>query len=91
MVSTSVVEVGIDVPNATIMLVEAAYCFLGWRSRIEFRGRWAVVSSKAIACCCSEHPSEYTVRLFEGINENLGLAQNTPSRGFLQRQSGYET
>jgi len=95
LVSTSVVEVGIDIPNATVMLVEGADHF-GLSQLHQFRGR--VGRGKEQSYCIlipgkSPHESGNRLQLMESIHDGFALAQKDlelrgPGEFFGTHQSG---
>ena len=95
LVSTAVVEVGIDVPNATVMIIEGADRF-GVAQLHQFRGRVGRGASRSFCYLVSDDPSEDAVErlsLVERNNNGFRLAQaDLELRGqgdvFGVRQSG---
>jgi ATP-dependent DNA helicase RecG len=95
LVSTSVVEVGIDVPNATVMLIEGANRF-GLSQLHQFRGR--VGRGKHASCCillsdATTDVSEERLRAIESTQDGFELAERDlemrgPGDFFGTRQSG---
>lgn len=96
LVSTSVVEVGVDIPNATVMMVEGANHF-GLAQLHQFRGRVgrSGYESYCILVADSEDQAENErLRAMEETQDGFVLAekdleQRGPGEFFGTRQSGF--
>jgi len=77
LVATSVVEVGVDVPNATVMLVEGADRF-GLAQLHQLRGRVGRASLRSYCLLLADDPSKTSLRRLQLVaetNDGFRLAQ----------------
>lgn len=96
LVSTSVVEVGVDIPNATVMVIEGANRF-GLAQLHQFRGRVGRGAEKSFCLLIPDSASESeNERLNVMVSTNDGfvlaekdLQQRGPGQFLGTRQAGY--
>lgn len=95
LVSTTVVEVGVDVPNATVMVVEDADRF-GLSQLHQLRGRVGRGQHKSYCILVSDNKNEETrqrLKVMTGTNDGFRIAEEDlrlrgPGDFFGQRQHG---
>lgn len=95
LVSTTVVEVGVDVPNATVILIENAECF-GLSQLHQLRGRVGRGKDKSMCVLLSDHAhgkTENRLKIMCETNDGFAIAsadldQRGPGDFFGEKQSG---
>jgi ATP-dependent DNA helicase RecG len=95
LVATSVIEVGVDVPNATVMLIDGADRF-GLAQLHQFRGRVGRGAADSVCLLLADSPSETAVARLEALTRTadglilaeLDLQMRGPGDYFGLQQSG---
>jgi ATP-dependent DNA helicase RecG len=98
MVATTVIEVGVDVPNATLMVIEDADRF-GLSQLHQLRGRVGRGKAKSYCILTSHNRNEETLKRLKALCKTTDgfkiaeedLAIRGPGDFFGQRQSGLPT
>ncbi len=96
LVSTTVIEVGVDIPNATVMLIEGANRF-GLAQLHQLRGRVGRSAEKSYCLLIPDQPDEVEnerLQVMESTNDGFILAerdleQRGPGQFLGSRQSGF--
>ncbi len=95
LVSTTVIEVGVDVPNAALMLIENAECF-GLSQLHQLRGRVGRGNFQSYCVLVTDHHSEETaarMKILSGTEDGFRIAEEDlrlrgPGDFFGARQHG---